>query len=274
MSQSQSQQEDVGAQEDHVHLDVDVDDVNDASEEEYDLSGDIKSVQSLVTSMMLVADDLIAKLQFAEKHGFSKAVIISDSIASTGTVVRLLSIAMKKTIRIARKSELIEDENEELARAQDSHAFALNNLESTIKIHKDDKKLLVPLAIKNCAYTEAMSTHKGGNTSCSTCLEDFKEGVSLSVLQCGHYFHRTCALKWLIENKSTCSLCKRHIVNPVDYFVEIMKRKRVRSSSAVSILSSVSVASVDDCSTRSNMHSILPFDQEAATDTDTSIPPT
>ena len=198
-------------------------------DEDIDLKGDIKSVQSLVVSMMLVSDDLIARLQNLDKAGVTKTTIINDSIASTGTLIRLLSIAMKKADRISRKSLLIEEENEELERAQESHAMALNTLESVIKTHKDDKKLLVPLSLNMKPYTASMSTTQGGDTKCSTCLEDFKEGANLFVLHCNHYFHAECAIKWLSENKSACSLCKRHIVN-VNHEVILKGRKRPRQS--------------------------------------------
>ena len=200
-------------------------------DDDIDLKGDIKSVQSLVVSMMLVSDDLIARLQNLDKAGVTKTTIINDSIASTGTLIRLLSIAMKKADRISRKSLLIEEENEELERAQESHAMALNTLESVIKTHKDDKKLLVPLSLNMKPYTASMSTKQGGDTKCSTCLEDFKEGANLFVLHCNHYFHAECAIKWLSENKSACSLCKRHIVN-VNHEVEVILkgRKRPRQS--------------------------------------------
>jgi len=209
-------------------MNSEVEDDDDGSDDDIDLKGEIKSVQSLVISMMLVSDDLIARLQKLDKPGVTKTTIINDSIASTGTLIRLLSIATKKADRISRKSLLIEEENEELERAQESHAMALNTLESVIKTHKDDKKLLVPLSLNIKPYTASMSTKQGGDTKCSTCLEDFKEGANLFVLHCNHYFHAECAIKWLSENKSACSLCKRHIV---DYQIILKGRKRPRKSS-------------------------------------------
>jgi hypothetical protein len=187
---------------------------DDESSEEIDLQGDVKSIQSLIASMMLVCDDLMTKFQKMDKPGISKANIIQEGITSSSTVIRLLSIAMKKSIRIANQSITLEEENDELERSQENHAIEQNNLESVIKVHTDDKKLLVPLVFENVAYHSFMSLRQGGDTTCSTCLEDFKENEEISILQCKHFFHTTCAIKWLSENKSACSLCKRHITHP------------------------------------------------------------
>jgi len=186
---------------------------DDETNEDIDLQGDVKSIQSLIASMMLVSDDLITKIQRMDKAGISKANVISESITSSTTVIRLLSIAMKKSIRIANQVLTLEEENEELERSQENHAIEQNNLESVIKVHTDDKKLLVPIVFENAAYQSYMSLRPGGDTKCSTCLEDFKENDEISILQCKHFFHTPCAIKWLSENKSACSLCKRHITH-------------------------------------------------------------
>ena len=188
---------------------------DDESSEEIDLQGDVKSIQSLIASMMLVCDDLMTKFQKMDKPGISRANIIQEGITSSSTVIRLLSIAMKKSIRIANQSITLEEENDELERSQENHAIEQNNLESVIKVHTDDKKLLVPLVFENVAYHSFMSLRQGGDTTCSTCLEDFKENEEISILQCKHYFHTSCAIKWLSENKSACSLCKRHITHSI-----------------------------------------------------------
>ena len=207
--------------------------MSDDESEDIDLQGDVKSIQSLIASMMLVSDDLITKIQKMDKA--SKANVISESITSSTTVIRLLSIAMKKSIRIANQVITLEEENDELERSQENHAIEQNNLESVIKVHTDDKKLLVPLLFENVAYHSFMSMRQGGDTKCSTCLEDFKENEEISILQCKHYFHTTCAIKWLSENKSACSLCKRHITHSGGG-----GRKRPRSAQSVIPISSFS----------------------------------
>ena len=201
--------------------------MSDDESEDIDLQGDVKSIQSLIASMMLVSDDLITKIQKMDKA--SKANVISESITSSTTVIRLLSIAMKKSIRIANQVITLEEENDELERSQENHAIEQNNLESVIKVHTDDKKLLVPLLFENVAYHSFMSMRQGGDTTCSTCLEDFKENEEISILQCKHYFHTSCAIKWLSENRSACSLCKRHITHsPLPLLCGLGGRKRPR----------------------------------------------
>ena len=214
--------------------------MSDDESEDIDLRGDVKSIQSLIASMMLVSDDLITKIQRMNNAGTVN--VISESITSSTTVIRLLSIAMKKSIRIANQVITLEEENEELERekeelerSQENHAIEQNNLESVIKVHTDDKKLLVPLLFENVAYHSFMSMRQGGDTKCSTCLEDFKENEEISILQCKHYFHTTCAIKWLSENKSACSLCKRHITHSGGG-----GRKRPRSAQSVIPISSFS----------------------------------
>mmetsp|Transcript_96310 Transcript_96310/g.171111 ORF Transcript_96310/g.171111 Transcript_96310/m.171111 type:complete len:364 (-) Transcript_96310:81-1172(-) len=47
---------------------------------------------------------------------------------------------------------------------------------------------------------------QGSQASCSICLSDFKDGILLRRLPCGHHFHRHCVDKWLRRNKR-CPLC-------------------------------------------------------------------
>lgn len=43
--------------------------------------------------------------------------------------------------------------------------------------------------------------------SCSICLDDFSEGMSLVQLECGHMYHLKCIDDWLIR-QSSCPLCR------------------------------------------------------------------
>lgn len=53
---------------------------------------------------------------------------------------------------------------------------------------------------------------------CSICLNDFNEKNNqdnqdnklnlICMLNCGHYFHKTCIIKWLV-NKKNCPICRK-----------------------------------------------------------------
>ncbi|KAL1557952.1 RING-type E3 ubiquitin transferase [Salvia divinorum] len=43
---------------------------------------------------------------------------------------------------------------------------------------------------------------------CAICLEDYVEGDDLGILDCEHYFHKSCITKWLLQNNK-CPICIR-----------------------------------------------------------------
>jgi len=45
-------------------------------------------------------------------------------------------------------------------------------------------------------------------TTCSVCMDDFKQGEMVRDLNCGHSFHRACIDEWLMR-KSSCPLCRQ-----------------------------------------------------------------
>jgi len=46
-------------------------------------------------------------------------------------------------------------------------------------------------------------------TSCSICIDDFKQGEELVLLpHCGHFYHPQCISPWLTEKSSDCPLCR------------------------------------------------------------------
>ena len=45
---------------------------------------------------------------------------------------------------------------------------------------------------------------------CSICYEDFNNESSVSLLNCGHYFHTKCIKKWGNRN-NTCPVCRKEI---------------------------------------------------------------
>jgi hypothetical protein len=49
-----------------------------------------------------------------------------------------------------------------------------------------------------------------GQPSCPICSEDFKEGMTVTQIQCSHFFHDACVLPWL-EMKRSCPICRFEI---------------------------------------------------------------
>lgn len=183
--------------------------------------GDLSAVGSLLGSVSVLTETMCKKLNADLKSSsFTRlnedAEFVKEFRLMNSSVNHLLHVAGKKVRRLGRKIERlesqIEDKDEEIEKIEETHAFVLNDLEQSCKVHKEDKKLLLPLSFKTVPYSMSMSTEVGGDTKCSTCLQDYVENVQIAELSCGHFFHRDCAMKWMTENKSVCSLCKTHVM--------------------------------------------------------------
>jgi hypothetical protein len=48
--------------------------------------------------------------------------------------------------------------------------------------------------------------------TCSICFDDFEENDDVSILKCNHLFHYKCINKWLMENKTTCPICRKNFL--------------------------------------------------------------
>eukprot|EP00928_Gymnodinium_smaydae_P013951 TRINITY_DN15056_c0_g1_i1.p1 TRINITY_DN15056_c0_g1~~TRINITY_DN15056_c0_g1_i1.p1 ORF type:complete len:155 (-),score=25.51 TRINITY_DN15056_c0_g1_i1:175-639(-) len=44
-------------------------------------------------------------------------------------------------------------------------------------------------------------------STCSVCLVAFTHSDAVAALKCGHFFHRECVSKWLLERSRCCPLC-------------------------------------------------------------------
>jgi hypothetical protein len=189
-----------------------------------DLQSDIKRLSSLLSSSILVSNDLIENLERVEKFLPDFKLIPKDCILSTETVNRLLTLSINLASRISIKSKMIEKNNahyeeslQQLEKKYDSYLFEKNLMIQLIKIHQNDKKQFINQFIKTSKYSsstsiESSTCHFKKNTQCNICLEDFLPNCDLAILHCGHYFHKQCAIEWLSENKSECSHCNNHIV--------------------------------------------------------------
>jgi hypothetical protein len=49
------------------------------------------------------------------------------------------------------------------------------------------------------------------NDSCSICYNDYEKGENACKLQCNHFYHKQCILRWL-ETSKTCPLCRQNVV--------------------------------------------------------------
>ncbi|XP_077447498.1 E3 ubiquitin-protein ligase RNF128-like [Stigmatopora argus] len=54
---------------------------------------------------------------------------------------------------------------------------------------------------------------------CAVCIESYKAGEVVTVLTCGHIFHKACIEPWLLE-KRTCPMCKCDILKSLGVEVE------------------------------------------------------
>jgi hypothetical protein len=200
-----------------------------------DVQSDIKRLFSLISSSIVVSDDLIEKLERIEKFLPESKLIPKDCIIATGTVNRLLNISLNLASKISVKSKMIEKINvqyeeslQQLEKKYDSYLFEKSILLKLIKTHQEDKKHFVKQFIQTGNYSSSMtiaeelSTNTTNTTNtkntikkishCNICLEDLLPNCDLAILQCGHFFHKDCAIEWLSENKSECTHCNKHIV--------------------------------------------------------------
>ena len=183
---------------------------------------DIEGVTSLLHSISVLHESVSKKLKQDIKD-FARitddAEFVKQFRASSTSIEHIIKVTSSKVRKISKKIDrfqnIIDEKDSEIEKIEENHAFALNDLERSCKIHKEDKKLLLPLSFKTVQYTDEMSKNVGGDTKCSTCLEDFTTKTLLAELSCGHFFHKDCAIKWMSESKSECSLCKTHVTGKI-----------------------------------------------------------
>ena len=46
---------------------------------------------------------------------------------------------------------------------------------------------------------------------CLICLEEFNEGETVSLINCGHMYHTQCIYSWFLTRKS-CPLCDKELI--------------------------------------------------------------
>jgi hypothetical protein len=197
---------------------------------------DLKNVNSLLDTMTILSDHVDSVLEKDLKTPYlrmnEETKFVKEYKVLQSSLSNVIKVAHKKVKflnkKVTRMESILEEKDAEIEKIEESHAFALNDLERSCKLHKEDKKLLLPFAFKTVFYTEEMSKSVGGDTKCSTCLQDYSLQSLLAELSCGHFFHKECALKWMSESKSTCSLCNSHVTGNV-----CGKRKRNQSFASI-----------------------------------------
>jgi hypothetical protein len=197
----------------------------DESGNEIDIENEVEKTATLLSSLSLVGDEASTNMDklkneiFHRLHGNGTAKAKCDKRALTAvslntTICQIINLVTVNFNTISKKITQMENEIEKLKDQQEETVFEVNNMEQVLKTHVDDKRLLVKFAFKSIKYADFMSLIKGGSSRCSTCLEDFKSTHIIAKLNCGHFFHEECAVKWLSEHKSYCSLCKAHVTDP------------------------------------------------------------
>ena len=199
---------------------------------------DVDGVSSLINSVNVLNENVENKLNklLKESHylRFKESTdFVKDFRLLNATVNHMINVANNRLKQLKRKVERLELMNDEkineLEKMEETHAMIQNDLERSCRVHREDKKLLLPLAFKTVKYSETMATRVGGDSKCSTCLIDFSTECLLAELSCGHFFHKDCAIKWMTESKSACSLCNTHVTGIAKESLAIKRRRTTPS---------------------------------------------
>ena len=80
-----------------------------------------------------------------------------------------------------------------------------------------DKKNSGPERNKKCSSKSKLKKQPSSSSAfdidnCVICLEDFSNGDKLTVLPCGHEFHKQCISPWLLKRSSLCPICKVSVI--------------------------------------------------------------
>lgn len=84
--------------------------------------------------------------------------------------------------------------------------FSIGDIGEEFEGGEEIKKCLKPEEFES--LKEKMFDDIDKNTDCNICLCEFEEQDKLVELKCGHYFHKECIRKWLLEESLKCPICK------------------------------------------------------------------
>jgi len=199
---------------------------------------DVEGVYSLINSVNVLNENVSKKLDKLLKESSylrfnDNTDFVKDFRLLNATVNHMISVANNRLRQLKRKVDRLESMNDEkineLEKMEETHAMIQNDLERSCRMHREDKKLLLQLAFKTVKYSEAMASRVGGDSKCSTCLTEFSTESQLADLSCGHFFHKDCAMKWMTESKSACSLCNTHVTGISKDSLAIKRRRTTPS---------------------------------------------
>lgn len=76
----------------------------------------------------------------------------------------------------------------------------------------DDQPLSDDKPLQSLVQTELNELMMGsdGQAECCICLQSLSLGSIVSTLECGHWFHLGCILRWLNEH-TNCPVCRRSV---------------------------------------------------------------
>ena len=57
---------------------------------------------------------------------------------------------------------------------------------------------------------EYHTLHKSMNEQCNICLDTYYSRQTITILKCGHKYHKNCLQKWF-QKKKTCPICSIEI---------------------------------------------------------------
>ena len=78
----------------------------------------------------------------------------------------------------------------------------------------NNSESFVVSSVETSCAKECEKTYKQDGQTCSICCHECNEPNNICVLGCGHKFHMSCMMPWIIKNKegTTCPLCRASIM--------------------------------------------------------------
>lgn len=65
--------------------------------------------------------------------------------------------------------------------------------------------------LQTVPFRQDHSDEQNDHDNCNICLEQYKEGVSVTKLPCKHIFHTECIKAWLCGEKINCPVCRHDV---------------------------------------------------------------